>query len=193
MSKKLVFLPCLCWDSAALEDWANGLARDGLAPVRIPALLPFLAVVGDGPAGAYTVEPARGGRRDGCAVPWVGTRIEPGRPSGKYQRGGARRRALNINYILVLLSYFALVLTLIGIPDGLSFLSGEAKFSTLGSALFIVNAAALLVLIGSAIICLILTIRVKYNRTCLTAFALATVSAWLWAISRAAMWIITLT
>ena len=192
MPKKLVFLPCLPWDYAALEDWANGLAREGLAPVRIPSLLPFLAVVGDGPAGAYTVEPARGGGRDGCAVPWVGTRISPGRPSGKYHRGGARRRALNINYILTLFSYFALVLTLIGISDGLGFLNGEAKFSTLGSALFIVNVAAVLVLIGSAIFFLVLTIRVKYNRACLTSFSLATVSAWLWAISRAAIWIITL-
>lgn len=48
MSRKLVFLPCLPWDSAALGDWANGLARDGLEPRRISAALPFLAVVGDG-------------------------------------------------------------------------------------------------------------------------------------------------
>ena len=92
MSRKLVFLPCLPWDSAALGDWANGLARDGLEPRRIPAALPFLAVVGDGPACTYTVEPAHGAKRDGCRVPWVGSRIVRGRPAGKYPYGGARRR-----------------------------------------------------------------------------------------------------
>ena len=88
MSRKLVFLPCLPGTRPRSGDWANGLARDGLEPRRIPAALPFLAVVGDGPACTYTVEPAHGAKRDGCRVPWVGSRIVRGRPAGKYPYGG---------------------------------------------------------------------------------------------------------
>lgn len=186
------FLPCPVWDTDGLENWANQLARDGLEPVRIPAVLPFLAVAGSGPGGAYTLVPARGGKHDGCNVPWVGMRIVRGRTAGKHPHGGARRRALNINYILLLFGYFALVTTTIGISDGLAFLGGNSKFPALGSALFIFNSAALLALIAGTITCLVLTIRVKYNKACLAAFITATISAWLWAISRAAMWIITL-
>ena len=192
MSRKLVFLPCLPWDSAALGDWANGLARDGLEPRRISAALPFLAVVGDGPACTYTVEPAHGAKRDGCRVPWVGSRIVRGRPAGKYPYGGARRRALNLNYLLLLFCNFALAVTIIGISDGQSFLSGEAEFSTLGSVMFIMSLISMLVLILGTISCIVLTIRVKYNRVCLTAFALTSISVWLWAISRTSMFIVTL-
>lgn len=193
MSKKLIFLPCLPWDSAALVDWANTIARDGLEPRRIPAALPFLAVVGDGASAVYTlIEPHRA-RRDEyrCRVPWVNACLVRGRPAEKYPYGGARRRALNFTAALMFFCYLALVLTISDTANGLAWLFGETELPALGGALRALNALFILAICLSSLTCLILTIRVRYGAACRAAFAITIVSIWLWILLRIAMVLLT--
>ena len=189
MSKKLHFLPCLPWDLAALEAWANSLAREGRELRRISRALPFLALSAEGPGGSYTlVEPRKAAQGAGCCrVPWVYACVAPGRRAGKYPMGGARRRALNLLAGMALIVYAALVLTTGDTARGLAWLFGEGELSAVSGLLSALNGVFALVSALSVLICLILTVRVKYNRACLAAFALSFVSLWLWLILRAVM------
>ncbi len=189
MPLRIRALPCLPWDFTALEDWANSLAREQLEIRRISRALPFLALLGEGPGGSYTL--ARPRRRQNgayrCRVPWMDALIVRGRSEGKYSYGGARRRALNLLAALVFIIYSALVLTIGDTARGLAWLFGEGELSAVSGLLSALNGVFALVSALSVLICLVLTVRVKYNRACRAAFALSFVSLWLWLILRAVM------
>lgn len=192
MSKKLIFLSCLPWDSAALVGWANALARDGLEPRRIPAALPFLAIVGDGSPAVYTLTEPHRARRDQyrCRVPWVNACLVRGRPAEKYPYGGARRRALNFVAALMFFCYFALVLTMTDTAAGLGWLFGETELPALVGALRALNALLILVTALSSLICFIQTVRVRYGAVCRAAFAVTVILIWLWIFLRVAILIL---
>lgn len=187
MPLRIRALPCLPWDFTALEDWANSLAREGLEIRRTSRALPFLALLGEGPGGAYTLARRAGKGAYRCRVPWMDALIVRGRAEGKYSYGGARRRALNLLAALVFIIYAALVLTIGDTARGLAWLSGEGELSAFSGLLSALNGVFALVSALSVLICLVLTVRVKYNRACRAAFALSFVSLWLWLILRAVM------
>lgn len=189
MPLRIRALPCLPWDFTALEDWANSLAREQLEIRRISRALPFLALLGEGPGGSYTLSRPRRRQNGGycCRVPWMDACLVSGRRAGKHPYGGARRRALTLLAALVFITYAALVLTIGDTARGLAWLFGEGELSGFSAIASVLNGVFALVSALSVVICLVLTVRVKYNRACIAAFALSFVSLWLWLILRAVM------
>ena len=79
------------------------------------------------------------------------------------------------------------VLTTGDTARGLAWLAGEGGIPAVPGLLSALNGILAVISALSVSVCLALTVRVRYNRACLAAFALSFVSLWLWLALSAAM------